>query len=167
MKKTADKKDRSPLEEFAAERCAKPAKGSKAKTRKPKAKATQKSPEGAATASKATKDASAKPERDTGERGAKGGQPEAKTRKKTVREDGTMSGIAAAAKILVDAGGALSCKAMVEQAIEKGYWKPGGKTPAATMYAAILREIQKKGEASRFVKAERGKFAIKDPTQKA
>mgnify|MGYP000997464826 CR=1 FL=1 len=36
-----------------------------------------------------------------------------------------------------------------------------GKTPASTVYAAILREIQKKGDASRFVKAERGKFKIK------
>ena len=92
---------------------------------------------------------------------AKVAAAEAKTRKKTVREDGTMSGLDAAAKILVDAGGALNCKAMVEQAIAKGYWKPGGKTPAATMYAAILREIQKKGDASRFVKAERGMFKIK------
>jgi len=121
--------------------------------------------QGAPKATKATKDAK-KTGRDTGERGAKGGQPEAKTRKKTVRQDGTMSGIDAAAKILVDAGGAMSCKAMVEEAIEKGYWKPGGKTPAATMYAAILREIQKKGDASRFVKTERGKFALKATTQK-
>ena len=167
MKKTADKKDQSPLEEFAAERCAKPARTRKTNAGKSKAKATRKTAKGASTAAKATKDASAKTERDTGERGAKGGQSEAKTRKQTVREDGTMSGIDAAAKILVDAGGALSCKAMVEEAIEKGYWKPGGKTPAATMYAAILREIQKKGDASRFVKTERGKFALKDPTQKA
>jgi len=92
---------------------------------------------------------------------AKTATAEAKTRKKTVREDGTMSGIDAAAKILVDAGGALNCKAMVDQAIKKGYWKPGGKTPAATMYAAILREIQKKGDAARFVKTERGMFKIK------
>ena len=92
---------------------------------------------------------------------AKVATAEAKARKKTVREDGTMSGIDAAAKVLVDAGGALNCKAMVEQAMEKGYWKPGGKTPAATMYAAILREIQKKGDASRFVKTERGMFKNK------
>ena len=92
---------------------------------------------------------------------AKVAAAEAKTRKKTVREDGTMSGLDAAAKILVDAGGALNCKAMVERAIEKGYWKSGGKTPSSTVYAAILREIQKKGDASRFVKAERGMFKIK------
>ena len=37
-----------------------------------------------------------------------------------------------------------------------------GKTPASTLYAAILREITAKGDASRFVKTERGKFALKD-----
>jgi len=43
---------------------------------------------------------------------------------------------------------------------EKGYWtSPGGKTPAATLYSAILRELQTKPGASRFVKTERGKFA--------
>ena len=86
---------------------------------------------------------------------------EAKTRKKTVREDGTMSGLDAAAKVLADAGEPLNCKTIVERAVEKGYWKSGGKTPSSTVYAAILREIQKKGDASRFVKAERGMFKIK------
>jgi hypothetical protein len=38
---------------------------------------------------------------------------------------------------------------------------PGGKTPHATLYSAILREIQVKGDAARFVKAERGKFAAR------
>jgi len=99
---------------------------------------------------------------------------EAKTRKKTVREDltapqseaarqagGTMSGLDAAAKVLADAGKPLNCKTIVERAVAKGYWKRGGKTPSATVYAAILREIQKEGDASRFVKAERGMFKIK------
>lgn len=83
-----------------------------------------------------------------------------KTRKKAAREDGTMSGLDAAAKVLAEAGGPLNCKAMVERAIEKGYWKTGGKTPSATVYAAILREIRKNGDASRFVKVERGMFEI-------
>ena len=42
---------------------------------------------------------------------------------------------------------------------EKGYWtSPGGKTPHATLYSAITREIDTKGNDSRFKKAERGKF---------
>jgi len=86
---------------------------------------------------------------------------EPKPRKKAERKDGTMSGLDAAAKVLADAGEPLNCKTIVERAIEKGYWKTGGKTPAATVYAAILREIQKKGDASRFAKADRGMFTLK------
>jgi hypothetical protein len=43
---------------------------------------------------------------------------------------------------------------------KKGLWtSPGGKTPHATLYSAIIREIALKGKESRFVKSERGKFA--------
>jgi len=86
---------------------------------------------------------------------------ESKPRKKAERADGTMSGLDAAAKVLAEAGEPLGCKTIVERAIEKGYWKTGGKTPAATVYAAILREIQKKGDAARFAKADRGMFTLK------
>ena len=86
---------------------------------------------------------------------------EPKPRKKAARKDGTMSGLDAAAKALADAGEPLNCKTIVERAITKGYWKTGGKTPSATVYAAILREIQKKGDASRFAKADRGMFTLK------
>jgi hypothetical protein len=49
---------------------------------------------------------------------------------------------------------------LIEAMAKKGYWSsPNGQTPAATLYAAIIREIGKKGKASRFTKAERGKFA--------
>jgi len=85
---------------------------------------------------------------------------ESKPRKKAERKDGTMSGLDAAAKVLAEAGEPLNCKTIVERAIERGYWKTGGKTPAATVYAAILREIQKKGDASRFAKADRGMFTL-------
>jgi len=44
-------------------------------------------------------------------------------------------------------------------------WTPrDGKTPANTLYAAISREIKLKGDASRFAKAERGKFALASKT---
>jgi hypothetical protein len=43
---------------------------------------------------------------------------------------------------------------------DKGYWtSPGGQTPAATLYSAMTREIDKKGKDARFKKMERGKFA--------
>ena len=87
-------------------------------------------------------------------------EPEApKTRKKTERKDGGMSGLDAAAKILADAGEPLDCRAIAERAIAQGLWKSNGATPHATLYSAMLRECQKKGADSRFRKAARGKFA--------
>ncbi len=104
----------------------------------------------------------------TAPQGAKkpAGEPEAKEPKKRAPrakegdEGGQMSGLDAAAKVLDEADEPLSCKAIVERAFEAGYWRSGGKTPAATVYSAILREIQKKGTESRFRKVERGKFML-------
>jgi hypothetical protein len=43
----------------------------------------------------------------------------------------------------------------------KGYWtSPGGQTPHATLYAAILREINVKGPEARFAKTDRGRFTL-------
>jgi hypothetical protein len=78
---------------------------------------------------------------------------------KTAKRKG-MSGLDAAAKVLGEANEALNCKGIVERAAAKGYWKTEGKTPHATVYSAIIREISKKGAESRFKKAERGKFAL-------
>ena len=51
---------------------------------------------------------------------------------------------------------------MVEAMTAKSYWKsPGGKTPHATLYSAILREIKNKKSEARFKKTERGKFTSK------
>jgi hypothetical protein len=73
-----------------------------------------------------------------------------------------ISGLDAAAKVLEESGQPMTAKEMVEAAEAKGYWKsPAGKTPHATIVSAIIREIAKKGDASRFVKTERGKFAAK------
>ncbi len=84
---------------------------------------------------------------------------ETKAAKKT-KADGKMSGLDAAAKVLKDAGEPLNCKTIVERAVEKGWWTTNGKTPSATVYAAILREITAKGKDARFRKTERGKFAF-------
>jgi hypothetical protein len=66
----------------------------------------------------------------------------------------------AAAKILGENGKAMNCKEMIEAMAAKGLWtSPGGKTPHATLYSAILREIATKGKDARFKKTERGKFA--------
>jgi hypothetical protein len=78
--------------------------------------------------------------------------------------DKPMSLINAAAHILAQGKQEpMRCKDIVEQAIEQKLWQPGkGLTPASTLYAAIGREIKTKGEASRFVKAERGMFTLKE-----
>ena len=58
-----------------------------------------------------------------------------------------MSGLDAAAKVLEESGQPMTAKEMVEAAEAKGYWKsPGGKTPHATVYSAIIREIATKGD---------------------
>lgn len=46
-------------------------------------------------------------------------------------------------------------------AAKKLWSSPGGKTPASTLYSAILREINAKWKDARFKKTERGKFAAK------
>ena len=68
----------------------------------------------------------------------------------------------AAARVLAEAGQPMTCQEMIDAMAAKGYWtSPGGKTPAATLYSAILRELTTKGAGSRFVKTERGKFSRK------
>jgi HB1, ASXL, restriction endonuclease HTH domain len=70
-----------------------------------------------------------------------------------------MSGLDAAAKVLADAGEPMRVKDIVEAAAKKGLWKSAnGKTPEATVYAAIIREIRDKGVDSRFKKTARGTF---------
>ncbi len=71
-----------------------------------------------------------------------------------------VSALDAAARVLAEAGAPMTTKEMVDAMAAKGYWQsPGGKTPHATLYSAILRELANKGKDARFAKTERGKFA--------
>lgn len=71
-----------------------------------------------------------------------------------------VSALDAAAQVLADAGAPMRAKAIIEAMEAKGLWKsPGGKTPDATLYAAMIREISSKGSEARFRKADRGLFA--------
>ena len=82
----------------------------------------------------------------------------AKAAKKTKDK---MSGLDAAAKVLAESREPMRAQEIVEQMEAKGYWKsPGGQTPHATIYAAMLREIQTKGKDARFKKTERGLFTL-------
>jgi hypothetical protein len=118
----------------------KPAKGKKGKAKDQTAKAT--------------KDAEAKAPSDAAAPTTKAKAP------KTPKADRKLSAIDAAAKVLADSAEPMNAKQMIEAMAAKGLWtSPGGKTPHATLYSAILREIATKGNEARFKKTDRGQFA--------
>jgi hypothetical protein len=69
-------------------------------------------------------------------------------------------GLSAAVRVLEEACEPLNCKTIVERILQKGYWTTSGKTPEATINAAIAREIKAKGDTSRFCQVQRGLFAL-------
>jgi hypothetical protein len=70
-----------------------------------------------------------------------------------------LSALEAAARVLSESKQALTCPELIAAMAAQGYWtSPAGRTPQATLRAALLREIQRKHDQSRFRKAERGKF---------
>ena len=70
-----------------------------------------------------------------------------------------VSAIDAAAQVLKARGEAMRSNELITAMAEQKRWSsPNGKTPHATLYAAILREIESKGREARFKKVERGKF---------
>ena len=92
------------------------------------------------------------------------GPKKARSKKTKEAQDETktpkLSALDAAAKVLGETGKPMSCNEMIEAMAQKGYWSsPGGKTPASTLYSAILKEVTTKGKESRFRKTDRGRFA--------
>ena len=64
--------------------------------------------------------------------------------------------------MLAEAKEPMTCQEMIKVMADKGYWtSPGGKTPDATLYSALQREITTKGAQARFVKAAPGQFALR------
>ena len=87
------------------------------------------------------------------------------TKKATAAKDAEqtkkLSALDAAARVLGESGQAMNCQDMIETMAAKGYWtSPGGRTPSATLYSAILKELKTKGTDARFRKTERGQFAL-------
>jgi hypothetical protein len=77
---------------------------------------------------------------------------------------GKPSALDAAAKVLQEAGQPMNCQDMIKAMADKGYWSsPAGKTPAATLYSALAREIKIKGKQARFQKTARGQFVYQTP----
>jgi len=72
-----------------------------------------------------------------------------------------LSCIAAALKVLGESSEPMNAQELITAMQTKGYWtSPGGKTPHATLYSAILRDLAR-GDESRFVKTERGRFTLR------
>ena len=88
---------------------------------------------------------------------AKAENPKAAAKEKKDRKP---SGLDADVAVLAEADRSMNTADMVKRMLETGLWKTGGKTPAATIYAAIIREISVKGDASRFRKTDRGHFEL-------
>ena len=77
--------------------------------------------------------------------------------KKTTKK---LSQIDAAAKVLVRTRKPMTSRELVDAMQAKRLWSsPGGKTPHATLYASMLRDL-KKGKDARFRKVAPGKFAL-------
>lgn len=89
--------------------------------------------------------------------------PEKKTAKKATTTEAKpkkMSALDAAHEVLTRENKSLNAKELIDAMTGYGLWtSPGGKTPHATLYAAILREITTKGDAARFRKTTKGHFA--------
>jgi HB1, ASXL, restriction endonuclease HTH domain len=85
----------------------------------------------------------------------------AKTKKAKAEKPKKTSAVDAAAKVLAETGKPMNTKEMIDAMTAKGYWtSPNGLTPHATLYSALLREINSKGGKARFRKADRGQFAL-------
>jgi hypothetical protein len=71
-----------------------------------------------------------------------------------------LSALDAAAQVLAASKEPMNAKEMIDAMAKKGLWtSPGGATPHATLYSAILREVNAKGKEARFKKTDRGHFA--------
>jgi hypothetical protein len=91
-------------------------------------------------------------------------EPKAEAPKKVGRQkkaegEKKLSALDAAAKLLAETGEAMNTQEMIKRLAERGWWKSAnGLTPHATLYSAILRELNAKGAETRFRKTEKGKF---------
>ena len=88
-------------------------------------------------------------------------KPTAKAKTKKAVKPKRLSGLDAAATVLKKSGKPMRSRELITAMAKQGLWtSPGGKTPHATLYAAMIREIAAKGKDARFTKTERGLFAF-------
>jgi hypothetical protein len=71
-----------------------------------------------------------------------------------------MTALDAAYAVLEAAGEPMTAPDIYAKMVEKKLWEsPNGLTPAATIYAAMIRDIGTRGKDSRFRRPEASKFA--------
>lgn len=74
-----------------------------------------------------------------------------------------ISALDAAAQVLAASKEPMRAKDLIAAMAQQDLWSsPNGKTPEATLYAAMIREIAAKGSEARFRKVERGLFTVGD-----
>lgn len=135
-----------------------PARKTSAKKSPAKKSTTTKTPSGKKTPTRKTSSKKSPANKPTRKPSTK--QPEAKPQKAR-RKRSKLSGLDMAAIVLAEAGEPLRSKEIARRVIAKG-WKTNGKTPYATLYSAMLREIADRGSDSRFAKTGRGEFEATD-----
>lgn len=82
-----------------------------------------------------------------------------KTKATAEKKPKRVSALDAAAQVLAKASKPMHAQELITAMADQGLWKsPGGKTPHATLYAAMMREERDKGRESRFRKVDRGQF---------
>ncbi len=90
-----------------------------------------------------------------------GKKTKAATKKARSKKAKRLSALDAAARVLAKAGKPMRALELIAVMAERGLWKSAaGKTPHATLYAAMMREARDKGRESRFRKVDRGQFAL-------
>ncbi len=88
-------------------------------------------------------------------------KPTSETASGTAGGEKKLSCVKAALQVLETTGEPMNAQEMITAMVEQNLWEsPGGKTPHATLYSAILRDL-KRGDESRFVKTERGRFTVR------
>jgi hypothetical protein len=89
-------------------------------------------------------------------------KPKRRPKAASAPKEKKVSALDAAARVLQESGTSMTSQEMIGAMAAKGYWiSPGGKTPAATLYSALLREITTKGDAARFTKTGPGRFSFR------
>ncbi len=72
----------------------------------------------------------------------------------------------AAVAVLRDAGGPLGYQEITRRAIDEGHLKPRGRTPVASMSAALYKNIKVRGEASEFRLVDKNSFELRRDSTK-